>query len=120
MALNYTIDLNDTDGDSDYEEIEPNEYVKDGFIVSDGDGEDDADVKASRNDDVMTSESVMASIDARSDELWLALSKKQAAKWVVNGRKKREGEELLYKLSQFKTDKGKTEYVDMIRQEFNI
>ena len=117
---NYPIDLDDTDGDSDYEEIEPNEYVKDGFIVSDNDSEQGNVEGIEGNNDLMTSASVMAAIDARSDELWYALLKKQAAQWVQNGRKKRDREELLYKLGQFKTDKGNTEYALLIQQEFNI
>ena len=121
LARHISIDLSNTDGDSDYEEIEPNKYVKDGFIVSDDEDIDDIDdIDESGHGDLMTNKIAMKAIDERSDELWYGLLRKQAAQWVSAGKSKRERKELVYKLGQFKTNRGKTEYAASIQQEFGL
>lgn len=120
MSMYKVIDLTHTDDESDYEDTEPNVYVDDGFV--DFDGEDNnwraAAVSSTRGDIIPDSD--IRQLDERADELWFAMLKRQAVEWVDIGCPKRTRDELLYKMGQFKTQKGKTEFVATLVNEYNI
>lgn len=94
------IDLDDTDGDSDGEECETDEYEEDGFITHEAAHDDGTD------GDVPTPMLATPSMDERSDVMWAHMLRKQADAWLTSGKEKRWREELEYKLRQFKTPRG--------------
>lgn len=103
------IDLDDTDGDSDLEEMDDNEYQADGFVVFGSDDKAGLKMLASSEDDDRARE-VMA------DTMWSRMLTDQLKKWDETGRNKRAKKELEYKLGQFRTDEGKAIARNLITQ----
>lgn len=111
---NIVIDLNDTDGDSDLEEQDENEYEDDGFIVF----ETQVD-QCQPPLFIEPNKAEQHKLDARSDRLWYNMLDKQFTRWTNQGKKKNELKELVFKLGQFRTQNG-IKMANDLQKKYNI
>jgi hypothetical protein len=113
-ARRRVIDLDDTDGDTDDEELGADGYVADGFLVFD-DGEiplsDARRLATCKNAEAIEDEDESGGggaegLGAIADRMWGSMLETQIGRWKAYGSDRRTKKELEIKLTQFRTPAG--------------